>query len=160
MVKNVADGSTRSRRLLKVSFIDSGREPKCPPNPAYPNGQNIDLALGARTTCSVDLPYPAPRCGLMIVECETCRKRIALTVAGRVDDPRSVKIACERKATEMEKYPRGKLSDDDEGAVRIAIGVRDKTLVIDFGKDLSWIGMGKAEAIEFANAIIKRAEEL
>lgn len=82
------------RSSMKVEFIDSGREPLCKPDPAYPKGRDIDISDGAQHTCLVNIPYPAPRCGLMAVTCEKCDIRIALTVAGRPDDPRTVKIAC------------------------------------------------------------------
>jgi len=57
----------------------------------------------------------------------------------------------------MNQYPRGKLKDDDEGVLPIRIGERDGTVIIDFGKEVSWIGMSKPEAIEFAKTIMKRA---
>jgi DNA-directed RNA polymerase subunit RPC12/RpoP len=79
---------------MKVHFVDSGREPQCPPDPKYPKGIDADLSQGAAVTCIVQLPYPAPRCGLMVVECPRCGLRVAVTVAGRVDDPRSVKLQC------------------------------------------------------------------
>ncbi len=79
---------------MKITFLDSGREPQCEPNPDYPLGMDVDMSEGAEVTCSTALPYPAPRCGAMVVECETCGIRVACTVAGRPDDPRSVKIAC------------------------------------------------------------------
>lgn len=82
---------------LKVTFLDSGCEPKCQPNPAYPNGMHIDLTFGARRWCGVELPYPAPRCGAMVIECEACGVRNAVTVAGRPDDPRTVRMACWRR---------------------------------------------------------------
>jgi hypothetical protein len=41
------------------------------------------------------LPYPAPRCGKYLINCETCGQTIMVTTAGRRDDPRTVKIACE-----------------------------------------------------------------
>lgn len=83
-------------QAMKVEFIDGGREPQCPPNPAYPEGMDIDASHGADSTCTVAIPYPAPRCGLMIVECPKCGLRVGLTVAGRPDDPRSVKLGCLR----------------------------------------------------------------
>ncbi len=79
---------------MKVEFLDSGREPKCKPNPAFPNGQYIDSSFGAEATCEASIPYPAPRCGVMIVECERCGLRVGLTVAGRPDDPHTVKMGC------------------------------------------------------------------
>jgi hypothetical protein len=81
---------------MKITFLDSGREPEHKPHPDFPKGKDIDLSLGAKRFCNVTLPYPAPRCGLMLVECNDCEIRIGLTVAGRVDDPRTVKIACKK----------------------------------------------------------------
>jgi hypothetical protein len=54
-------------------------------------------------------------------------------------------------------YPRGKLNEADEGALPMRIGVRDNTVVIDFGKKVAWIGMSKPEAIAFAKLILKHA---
>ena len=34
------------------------------------------------------------RCGVYLVECKICGSSVALTTAGRIDDPRSVTIAC------------------------------------------------------------------
>lgn len=82
---------------FNVKWIDSGKEPKCAPNPNYPYGKDIDATNGAKHTCSTKLPYPAKRCGVYIVECKRCGYRIALTTAGRPDDPRSVTVACTRQ---------------------------------------------------------------
>lgn len=76
----------------KVKWLDGGREPQCPPDPLYPEG--VHLRCSAREVCQVDLPYPAPRCGVYIIECETCGLRYGVTTAGRPDDPRSVQLAC------------------------------------------------------------------
>lgn len=35
-------------------------------------GKPIDGSLGAATTCTVDLPYPARRCGRYEVRCKAC----------------------------------------------------------------------------------------
>jgi hypothetical protein len=79
----------------KVEFLDSGREPQCPPDPAFPKGKDVNLMLPSEIkSCTVALPYPAPRCGLMMVKCIRCDVRVAVTVAGRPDDPRSVKMGC------------------------------------------------------------------
>jgi hypothetical protein len=79
---------------FKVDWRDAGREPRCAPNPEYPNGIDRDCSGGASQTCSATLPYPARRCGSYFVECEICGIRVAVTTAGRPDDPRSVRIAC------------------------------------------------------------------
>jgi hypothetical protein len=57
-------------------------------------------------------------------------------------------------------YPRGKLTADDEGALKIGITVKDKTLIIAFGKEVAWIGLDKSSALDFAALIKRRAEEL
>lgn len=78
-----------------------------------------------------------------------------LTVAGRPDDPHTLKLACRLGATG--EFPRGKHRDDDEGGLRAAMYVRDRTLFIEFGKPVAWLAMSKAEAIEFGNAVIAKA---
>ena len=82
---------------ITVKFIDSGREPKAKPNPDYPAGIDIDLSDGSSWCCNAALPYPAPRCGYLWVECDICKANALITTAGRVDDPRSVKLACKGK---------------------------------------------------------------
>ena len=78
-----------------IRFIDAEREPKCAPHPAYPHGIDIDLSRrGARSCLSIISPYPAPRCGWLEVKCDVCGYTALITVAGRADDPRSVRIPC------------------------------------------------------------------
>ena len=79
---------------LNVKWVDSGREPQCPPNPAHPNGIDIDATHGQFASCETALPYPAKRCGLFMVDCDVCGQTIAITTAGRPDDPRSLKLGC------------------------------------------------------------------
>lgn len=57
-------------------------------------------------------------------------------------------------------FPRGKLNADDEGALTLGIAVKDKTLIIDFGKPVVWLGLDKATALQIAETIRKRAEEI
>lgn len=83
---------------MKVEWHDAGREPQCAPNPRFPKGIDADCSDGAEATCTEALPYPAKRCGHYLIECETCGQRVAVTTAGRPDDPRSVKIACRLSA--------------------------------------------------------------
>lgn len=76
-----------------VKFVPSGRgKVQCAPNPAYPDGINVRLAENG---CLITLPYPAPECGHFEAQCKVCRRRIAITAAGRADDPRSVRVPCE-----------------------------------------------------------------
>jgi len=80
--------------FLTVEWVDHGREPKCPPNPNYPDGLDVDASDGAERTCATELAHPAPRCGVYVVACRKCGARVAVTTAGRADDPRSLKLAC------------------------------------------------------------------
>lgn len=79
---------------ITVVWHDAGREPVCAPNPKYPTGIDLDVSKGAFPNCTASLPYPAKRCGSYTVACETCGMRVMCTTAGRLDDPRSIKIAC------------------------------------------------------------------
>lgn len=79
---------------LTVEWIDRGREPQCAPDANFPTGVDIDLTRGEAKTCQTALPYPAQRCGYFLVSCSECGFQGMVTTAGRVDDPRSLKIAC------------------------------------------------------------------
>jgi hypothetical protein len=81
---------------FEIHWIDRGREPACAPDPTYPNG--IDVVIGDidKPGCSTELPYPAPRCGLFFVQCKTCGTNAIITTAGRPDDPRSVRLPCDK----------------------------------------------------------------
>lgn len=82
-----------------VEFRASGRgKAQCPPDPAFPDGIALD-ACGERPGCHVDLPYPAPECGHFVITCVLCRMCVAVTAAGRPDDPVSVRIPCDMKVS-------------------------------------------------------------
>lgn len=56
------------------------------------------------------------------------------------------------------KFPQGMLGPSDEGALNIGIAVDSKgTVILNFGKECSWIGMPKAQAVEFAKLILRKA---
>jgi hypothetical protein len=80
---------------IDVTFIDSGREPQCKPDPAFPNGRQINCAPHAvAKTCTSNLPYPAPRVGNYLIRCTKCDWRGVVSVAGRADDPRILTMPC------------------------------------------------------------------
>jgi len=82
-----------------VEFHASGRgKAQCPPNPAYPEGMDVDASIAGRESCRVDLPYPAPECGTWTITCLHCPFRLIVTAAGRPDDPRTVTVPCATKA--------------------------------------------------------------
>jgi hypothetical protein len=83
---------------FQIEWVDAGREPRCAPNPAYPNGIDIPSPRHGEKGfkfCVVKLPYPAPRCGAYVIECTRCGFRAGVTTAGRPDDPRSVELECQ-----------------------------------------------------------------
>lgn len=84
------------KQAHRVNWVDGNCEPRCPPNPEYPLGIDVDASHGAPKTCKVSLPYPAKRCGYYEVTCLACGSRASVTTAGRVDDPRSLTVACHR----------------------------------------------------------------
>jgi len=77
-----------------VDWVDYGREPRVASNPNFPSGVDLDVSKGAERTCTAALPYPARRIGAYLVECRRCAVNALVTTAGRVDDPRSIKLAC------------------------------------------------------------------
>ena len=86
-----------SAEQFDIFWKDAGKEPQCAPNPAYPDGIDVDLSAGIIRACTVQLPYPAKRIGAYIVTCNKCGISNGCTTAGRPDDPRSIKMACGSK---------------------------------------------------------------
>jgi hypothetical protein len=60
----------------------------------------------------------------------------------------------------MKTFSRGKLNDADEGDLQFRIAVKDKTIIVDFGKPVVWIGLDKETAVSLANILLKRAKEI
>jgi len=94
----MSEEKTEDESMLDVRWLDGKRYAQSPTNPQFPDGMAIDMSRGASATCTVELPYPAKRCGMYTVDCRTCGIHIALTTAGRRDDPRTVKIGCKAQA--------------------------------------------------------------
>ena len=65
------------------------------PDPAYPDGINLDQSSGQRPACRVILSYPAIGRGSHFGFCELCGNSFMVLANGAVDDPRSVTVACE-----------------------------------------------------------------
>lgn len=78
----------------EVEFHASGRgKAQCPANPEYPEGIAV-IAFEGNGACVAKIPYPAPECGYFAVQCLLCGSSIAVTAAGRADDPVSVRMKC------------------------------------------------------------------
>jgi hypothetical protein len=56
-------------------------------------------------------------------------------------------------------FPRGKFNADDEGGLCFAVGHQDKTVIVNFGKPVKWIGLDANGAMELAELIIAHALE-
>jgi hypothetical protein len=95
--------SDRASDFFSIHFEDAGRTARSPADPAYPDGMDVDFASVLPTgtpACTVPLPYPAPRCGVLMIQCHVCGYTCGVTVAGRRDDPRTVTMPC-RKVTKQ-----------------------------------------------------------
>jgi hypothetical protein len=91
---------------IDVIFLDSGREPQCKPDPKFPDGKPINLATSPLAkTCTSNVPFPAPRCGLYAIRCLECGFTAMVTVAGRPDDPNTVTMPCQPKRTSSVPKP-------------------------------------------------------
>lgn len=78
---------------FSIEFVPSGRgKAQCPPNPDYPFGKAISADGGFG--CWVDLPYPAPECGMYVVRCTQCGMSTGITSVGRPDDPTKFQMIC------------------------------------------------------------------
>lgn len=61
---------------------------------------------------------------------------------------------------ETGRFPRGRLTDDDEGEVRFAVGITlDRTIVLDFGKPVKWLGMAPNDARKLGYMLLHKADE-
>jgi hypothetical protein len=57
-------------------------------------------------------------------------------------------------------FPDGKLTEHDEGEIKIGITTKDGKVVIDFGKPVHWIGFTKEQAVRIATSLLSKAESL
>lgn len=89
---------TDASKQFTIVWRDSEREPRCAPDPAYPSGKDIDASTGLHQSCIVDVPYPARRCGIYLIKCLLCEISVAVTTAGRPDDPKSVRFDCKERS--------------------------------------------------------------
>lgn len=55
------------------------------------------------------------------------------------------------------KFPEGKLAAHDEGEIGFAIGATNGKVVIEFGKEVSSVGMTPKQAVEMAQLLLDKA---
>lgn len=61
---------------------------------------------------------------------------------------------------EKQQYPDGKLNKYDEGQLKIACYIKDNRIIIDFGKELSWLGFDKNTLRNFIDGLENKYKEL
>ena len=57
-------------------------------------------------------------------------------------------------------YPDGRLSSHDEGEIRLAVLVDKGRVIIDFGKETSWLGMYPEQAIKIGEALVEKGKSI
>jgi hypothetical protein len=99
-VKQPYAGPVEVRGDFDMFWVDRGHPPRQPPNPHYLEGCDVDLSDGKQPTCMAVLPYPSPHdhVGTWMIRCLRCGQRVGVTTASRVDDARSVKLACQGRS--------------------------------------------------------------
>ena len=70
--------------------------------------------------------------------------------------------AAEQKLGPTNQFPRGRLNPNDDGEIRMAIFPDEKSrvIIVEFGIELSWIGMPPQQAREMGESLIKHANEM
>lgn len=58
------------------------------------------------------------------------------------------------------EFPDGKINPEDEGELRLAVGHDQDNVRIEFGKQVAWLAMPRADAVEFARAVMRHAVQL
>lgn len=56
------------------------------------------------------------------------------------------------------EFPDGKLNEEDEGQLQLAVGVRNGQVFMAFGKPVSWMAMPPGEARKFAAMLNEKAD--
>lgn len=60
----------------------------------------------------------------------------------------------------MREYPDGKLNNSDEGQLRMRVYKENGRVMIDFGKDLSWLGFDKKTLRDFIDGLEEQYKNL
>jgi hypothetical protein len=60
----------------------------------------------------------------------------------------------------MSNYPSGKLCENDEGELEIAIHSKDKIIIIEFNKKIKWFGLNKNEAVNLVKVLLAKVNEI
>ena len=60
------------------------------------------------------------------------------------------------------QYPAGKLSEDDQGELALAVALdrKSRTIIIRFPKPIDWMGFGKQDALALGQKLVDLANQL
>lgn len=58
---------------------------------------------------------------------------------------------------QMDRWPRGMITDQDEGALAMAVGREGGKVLLRFAEPTVWVGMEPNQAIELGRSLIKHA---
>jgi hypothetical protein len=64
----------------------------------------------------------------------------------------------EVKEVNQLEFPRGKISDEDEGELEIAMATVKNTVVVKFATPISWMGLDANGAEAFANKMLEQVK--
>ena len=56
-------------------------------------------------------------------------------------------------------FPEGKLTEDDQGEIAMAVGHKDGKVIIEFGTPVAWVGMNPIQAKQLAMDLLTHATE-
>lgn len=65
----------------------------------------------------------------------------------------------QKSGTAKRSYPEGRMGPTDEGELAFAVGIDDRygTVVVNFNKPVSWMGMSPEDAVKLAQMLIAKA---
>lgn len=75
------------------------------------------------------------------------------------DNPEQERILREAMRRLTGEFPNGRLNDDDQGAVAVAIAHQNGAVTLQFPKNLNWIGFTPEQAIDIAQSLIEHARK-
>lgn len=59
-----------------------------------------------------------------------------------------------------EKFPHGRLNEEDEGALALAVGTENGAVTIRFPYAVEWIAMTPQEAVGLAELMVRHAQKI
>ena len=72
-------------------------------------------------------------------------------------NPEQERVLSEAMKKMFGEFPNGRLNEDDQGAIPIAIGHQEGRVTMQFPRNLNWIGFTADQAVDIANTLIEHA---